>query len=83
MTHFREALKGSLSDLGFIRSKFMWMNCRQDDSFTKERLDMNVANSGWCQMYKKVEVRTLVASDSDHKPMHVTYLEHLQQGLLL
>ncbi|XP_059436588.1 uncharacterized protein LOC132169591 [Corylus avellana] len=44
-------------------------------AFIKERLDWAVANSGWINFFKKVEVKILAARTSDHKPIFLTYLE--------
>ena len=70
MALFREVLEDHhLSDLGYSGSKFTWSNCRQDAGFTKEQLDRVVANTGWCTLFKRVEVYILAARDSDHKPV--------------
>jgi hypothetical protein len=74
------------SDLGFIGSKYTWTNCRQDGSFIKERLDRAVVNTGWINLYKKVEVTILAARTSDHKPLLVSFtnmeeeIRHIQRG---
>jgi hypothetical protein len=39
----------------------------------KERLDRAVANMGWIQLYKQVEVHILAARTSDHKPLMVSF----------
>jgi hypothetical protein len=40
MLQFRNVLmECGLTDLGFMGSKFTWINCQQDGSFIKERLD--------------------------------------------
>jgi hypothetical protein len=73
MALFREVLEDChLSDLGYTGSKYTWFNCRQDAGFTKERLDRAVANIGWCNLFKKVEVYILAARTSDHKPLIIT-----------
>ena len=64
-----------LSDLGYMGSKFTWSNCRQDAGFTKEWLDCAIANTGWCRLFKRVEVHILAARTSDHKPMFITCLD--------
>jgi hypothetical protein len=80
MDNFRMALEGcSLSDLGFIGSKYTWSNCRSDGSFIKERLDRAVANMEWVALYKEVEVRILAATSSDHKPVLVEFLEESRE----
>jgi hypothetical protein len=69
MGQFQEALDDChLSDLGYIGSKYTWNNCREDDGFIKERLDRATANSSWCNLFKKFEVKVLVVCTSDHKP---------------
>jgi hypothetical protein len=74
MTQFHEVLEDChFSDLGYIGSKYTWTNCRQDGSFIKEHLDRAVANMGWIQLYKKVEVNVLAARRSDHKPLFISF----------
>jgi hypothetical protein len=36
-------------------------------------LDQAVANSGWYNLFKKVEMNILAARTSDHKLMFITY----------
>jgi hypothetical protein len=73
MALFQEVLEDChLSDLGYTGSKFMWSNCRQDAGFTKERLDWAIANTGWCNLFKRVEVFILAARTLGHKPMLIT-----------
>jgi hypothetical protein len=74
MTQFQEVLEDChFSDLGYTGSKFTWTNCRQDESFIKERLDKAVANMSWIQLYKKVKVNILAARTSDHKPLLLSF----------
>jgi hypothetical protein len=74
MTQFQEVLDDChFSDLGYIGSKYTWTNYRQDGSFFKERLGRAVANMGWIQLYKKVEVNVLAARTSDHKPLFISF----------
>jgi hypothetical protein len=73
MDHFRVALEEcSLSDLGYIGSKYTWTNCHQDGTFMKERLDRAIANKEWCELFANYEVRVLAARTSDHKPLLLT-----------
>lgn len=70
MAQFRTTLEEcNLSDLGFMGSKFTWMNCRTDMTFTKERLDRAVASKNWCEIYTQAEVHVMVTCSSDHKPL--------------
>ncbi|XP_059458269.1 uncharacterized protein LOC132187853 [Corylus avellana] len=76
MGQFREALEDcNLSDLGYIGSKYTWNNRREDDGFIKERLDRATANTGWCNLFKKFELRVLAARTSDHKPLLLSYTD--------
>lgn len=46
MENFRRVLeKGNQTDLKWNGSKFTWSDRREDDTFTKERLDKALANS--------------------------------------
>jgi hypothetical protein len=81
MSQFRDVLEDChFSDLGFTGSKYTWTNCRQDESFIKERLDRAVANISWIQLYKKVEVRILAARTSDHKPLLISFTNMEEKG---
>jgi exonuclease III len=81
MSQFRDVLEDChFSDLGFTGSKYTWTNCRQDGSFIKERLDRAVANLGWIQLYKKVEVHILAARTSDHKPLFISFTNQEEKG---
>lgn len=52
MTGFREALEVCrLGDLGFSGSMYTWSNRRADGTFTKERLDLAMANPEWCTIF--------------------------------
>ncbi|XP_059434865.1 uncharacterized protein LOC132167846 [Corylus avellana] len=74
MLAFRRALENcELSDLGFRGPKFTWSNCREEDEFTKERLDKGVANSEWRSLFPEMEVVVEVSICSDHTPL-ILYL---------
>lgn len=45
----------------------------EDASFTKERLDLAMANQEWCSMFGEQEVHVLAARLSDHKPLLVQF----------
>jgi exonuclease III len=80
MAQFREVLEEcSLSDLGFMGSKYTWNNGREDDGFIKERLDRAVANLGWCSLFQKVEVKVLAARMSDHKPLLLSFSDDVSR----
>jgi hypothetical protein len=71
---FREMLEEcQLSELGFKGSKFTWCNNRTNHNFTKERLDKVVANSGWYEKFRVVEVIVLAVRSFGHCPLLVTY----------
>lgn len=44
-------------------------NNKQDDTFTKERLDKVVANTQWVGLFKEREVEVLNTRKFDHKPI--------------
>ncbi|GLT70557.1 hypothetical protein SLA2020_426290 [Shorea laevis] len=70
MEDFRAVLKDCcLNDLGYTRSKYTWCNCREDSSFTKERLDRAVANSAWCEKFQNVDLSILAPQNFDHCPL--------------
>jgi hypothetical protein len=80
MEGFRQALEDcELCDLGFIGSRFTWSNCRTDVSYTQERLDRAVANREWCTLFPVASVTILAACSSDHNPILVSFLEHLEE----
>jgi hypothetical protein len=68
-----------LGDLGFTGPCFTWSNKRHDGTYTKERLDRAVANSGWCGMYKSAGVEVMAARASDHHPLFVSFNTHLSR----
>ena len=70
MDEFRHCLEGNnLYDLGWRGMKFTWSNKHADESFTKERLDRAVANPQWMDLFSDRRVETLIARQSDHKPI--------------
>ncbi|XP_059446420.1 uncharacterized protein LOC132177967 [Corylus avellana] len=74
MESFQQALEDcQLSDLGYKGSRFTWNNGKEDENFTKERLDRAMANQEWCSMFGEYEVRILAARSSDHKPLLVRF----------
>lgn len=44
-------------------------NIHEIDTFTKERLDREVANPSWNNVYNSIIVKILVAICLDHKPI--------------
>ncbi|XP_042939392.1 uncharacterized protein LOC122274417 [Carya illinoinensis] len=66
-----------LSDMGYLGSKFTWLNGRQGRAFTKERLDRAFSNSVWAHLFNDSKVFILPALNSDHNPLWVT-MEQLQ-----
>jgi exonuclease III len=62
-----------LGDLGFTSPRFTWSNNRHDETYTQERLDRAVANSGWCDMYKSAGIEVMATKASDHLPLLVTF----------
>lgn len=49
-----------LFDLGCRGNRFTWSNKHSDDTFTKERLDMVVANNPWWDFFKEAWVEGLI-----------------------
>ena len=77
MEAFRNAFDDChLGELGFTGPRFTWSNKRHDDTFTQERLDQAVGNSGWCEAHKLVGVEVMAARASDHHPLLVTFNTH-------
>jgi hypothetical protein len=80
MERFRRALEDyELCDLGYIGPRFTWSNCRTDASYTQERLDRAVANREWCTLFSVASVTNLAACSSNHNPILVSFLEHLEE----
>lgn len=75
MEAFQKTLEDcSLSDLGYRGPKYTWINCRDENQFTKERLDRVVANQSWCDLYREVDVVVGAALSSDHSPLFINLL---------
>ncbi|XP_042948853.1 uncharacterized protein LOC122281421 [Carya illinoinensis] len=79
MGAFREALEeNGLFDLGCRGNGFTWCNQHADSSFTRERLDREVANGVWISKFNLTIVENMVARTSDHSPMLLKMLEGTQ-----
>jgi endonuclease/exonuclease/phosphatase (EEP) superfamily protein YafD len=77
MEDFRNALDNChLGDMGFTGPRFTWSNKRHERTYTQERLDQAMANSGWYDMYKSAGVEVMVARASDHHPLLVSFNTH-------
>jgi hypothetical protein len=84
MINFREALADcELTDLGFNGRPYTYDNGR--DSNVKVRLDRDVADPNWRDLFGNVKVLHLVSSRSDHCPILVEvvkeYWEHQNQRI--
>jgi hypothetical protein len=76
MEGFRTVLEiCQLCDLGYSGSHFTWSNNRMDDSFTKERLELALANMEWFSRFQSVMVKTLAARTSDHSPILISFCD--------
>ncbi|XP_042969115.1 uncharacterized protein LOC122301804 [Carya illinoinensis] len=76
MEGFRQCLENcNLFDLGW-KAMNTWSNQHIDDTFTKKRLDRAVANPSWLEIFKERGVETLIARQSDHKPILLTLIEN-------
>lgn len=74
MIDFRNTLSDChLGDLGFSGQKFTWNNGLSRAENTLERLDREVANPSWCNLFYVVEVEVLPRCSSDHNPLFVTF----------
>jgi hypothetical protein len=62
-----------LNDLGFFKPKFMWINGREGEDFTQERLDKTVANPQSCGLFKKIEVMVMTRRSSDYNPILISF----------
>jgi exonuclease III len=70
MEDFQKAVEDChLCDLGFKGPKYTWNNGREEDAFTKERLDRAVANSKWRMKFDDIEVLVMARRSSDHHPL--------------
>ena len=65
-----------LGDMGFMGPRFTWSNKLHDETFTQERLDRAIGNSGWCDTHKSAGVEVMAARTSDHHPLLVTFNTH-------
>jgi exonuclease III len=86
MINFREALADcELTDLGFSGRPYTYDNGRAGDSNVKVRLDRDVADPNWRDLFGNVKVLHLVSSRSDHCPILVEvvkeYWEHQNQRI--
>jgi hypothetical protein len=82
MEDFRNALDDCyLGDLGFTGPRFTWSNNCHNRTYTQERLDRALANSGWCEMYKSAGVEVMAARASNHHPLLVTFNTHKSRRL--
>jgi hypothetical protein len=50
-----------LSDMGFTGPRFTWSNKLHDETFTQERLNWAIGNSGWCDTHKSARVEMMAA----------------------
>jgi hypothetical protein len=74
MRAFQLALEDcNLSDLGFSGPKYTWCNGRYGDDFSRERLDMAVANVEWIQYFNTVKVEVLARVVSDRHPLPIHF----------
>lgn len=55
--------------MGHRGDYFTWSNKHNDETFTNERLDREVANQQWFQFYAYFQMESLVARCSDHRPL--------------
>ena len=68
--NFRDVLdECGLVDLGFMGSKFTWFKNIANGILVWERLDRDVGNSDWLEIYPATRVVTLECGTSDHKPI--------------
>ncbi|KAL9672151.1 hypothetical protein QQ045_028399 [Rhodiola kirilowii] len=72
MENFRRVLEEcELSDLGFSRYPFKFLNCRESEAGVRARLDRAVATVDWRPMVRHVQLHTsnhqLIMLDTDEK----------------
>jgi hypothetical protein len=58
-----------LSDLGYRGLKYTWLNCQEEGSFVRERLDRGMANAEWRFMFSVAEIYTELVECSDNYPI--------------
>ncbi|XP_062152046.1 uncharacterized protein LOC133860461 [Alnus glutinosa] len=74
MERFRSTLEEcNMGDLGYKGSKYTWVNNIESAEFIKERLDRAIATPSWCEAFPNAIVKVLPVSNSDHKPLLLTF----------
>lgn len=70
LTGFRKAINDcGLVDLGFVGEKFTWEKSQGKTDWVQERLDRELANQGWCELFPQAELKVWDVSTSDHLPI--------------
>jgi exonuclease III len=70
MAAFRQTLEScKLTNLGYRGPKFTWSNCQEGSNFIKERLDREVANAKWMDLFPNSEILVEAILCSDHAPL--------------
>lgn len=73
MESFRDALdECKLNNLGYVSSWFTWDRGNFEANNVRERLDCEVANLDWWQLFLKFQVQHLTHSFSDHCPLLIS-----------
>jgi hypothetical protein len=73
---FKECLDDcGLSDLGFSGPKFTWTNKKEHDSNIQVRLDRDVVNGAFTQMYNDCQVN-VITTTSDHYAIFISLNNH-------
>ncbi|XP_059306446.1 uncharacterized protein LOC132057874 [Lycium ferocissimum] len=58
-----------MSDLGFLGPKFTWCNNRKPRKRIWKKLDRIFINDNWAQIFCNCQVKHLVRTGSDHRPL--------------
>lgn len=58
--------KANLPDLGFVRPRYTWTNCRQDISIITTRKDRANASPDWLNIFPETKVFHLPRLNSNH-----------------
>lgn len=79
MDDFKQALIGNgLHDMGWKGSRFTWCNHQECKNFTKEMLDIALANNAWLEQIGQTRVKVMTVGRSDHLLLFLSFSKQRQ-----